>query len=53
MVYLMMIPLGINGCDQNNSKVEELMKLILRFNGVLPGTALKDNINNYIERYTF
>ena len=41
MVYLVIIPLGINGCDQNNSNVEELLKLILRFNGVCPGTALK------------
>ena len=43
MVYLMIIPLGINGGDQDSSKVEELMKLMLRFNGVLPGTVEKKN----------
>ena len=47
----MMIPLGINGCDQDNNKVEELIKLMLRFNGVLPGTILKDK-NYCYERST-
>ena len=52
----MIIPLGINGGDQDNSKVEELMKLMLRFNGVLPGTVekkiRKDNNNNYFKMYS-
>ena len=38
-----MIPLGINGGDQDSSKVVELMKLMLKFNGVLPGTVEKKN----------
>ena len=52
----MIIPLGINGGDQDNSKVEELMKLMLRFNGVLPGTVekknKKGNNNKYFKMYS-
>ena len=33
-----MMPLGIDGCDQDNSKVEELIKLMFRFTGELPGS---------------
>ena len=37
IVYLMIIPLGINGCDHDRSKVEELNALMLRFRGGLLG----------------
>ena len=52
MVYSMIIPLGINGCDQDNSKVEELMKLMLRFRGVLPGPIKDKLITLFILHYT-
>ena len=43
IMYLVMIPLGINGCDQDSSKVEELKGKTFRFIGGLPGTVEQIN----------
>ena len=37
-VYMVMMTLGIDGCDQDNSKVEASIKLMFRFTGELPGS---------------
>ena len=49
MVYLVMIPLAINGGDQDSCKVEKLNALVmLRFRGGPPGSRKTNKKCNYI-----
>ena len=49
MVYLVMIPLGINGGDQDKYRANELMIIMFRFVGELPGPRKKQTDSKYFK----